>query len=251
MGVYVKIKNVAFKNYIGIAEIEEEPIVPDVPDEPTAPETYPVSDNLKGLYYLSGSQDNSVVDQSGNGNDATVEGEGVTFADGYAHFTGDPVANRISTPFVIAPETGATLVAMFRVPTGERVLLSNYKYMSGGFNFSNARVYISATENDGSKTFSAVGRNGFAICALYIDADYCRVAKYSNGAISEIRSVTAPMVMKNVNVCIGGGTSGAGMVGDADIAFVSIHEGNVTDEQLQQIFEYLKKYGESNGLTIE
>jgi hypothetical protein len=38
---------------------------------------------------------------------------------------------------------------------------------------------------------------------------------------------------------------------NADIAFVSIHEGELIDAQLQQIFAYVRKYGEDNGLVID
>lgn len=265
MGLYIKIPDVTFTKYIGIAEIEDEPIipdVPDVPDEPTVPDTYPVTDTLKGLYYLGGTQDESIADHSGNGNNATATGT-ITYADGYATFADSGVTNRMDTPVLTSPENQTTIVALFRVPTGIRSIASTYEANKGGFVFTNDRTYLRAVvdgtpnagvnvcfKNAGGVAIS-VGVENFALCALSINANSCRVVKDDNGSLVELLNTTEnPCNWQNA-IIIGGYKGNMSMNDTADIALVSIHEGDMTDEQLQQIFAYVRYYGESKGLTIE
>ncbi|MBR6728169.1 MAG: hypothetical protein IKM08_08235 [Clostridia bacterium] len=252
----MKIPDVTFKNYIGIAEIEETPVVPDVPDEPTVPDTYPVTDTLKGLYYLGGTAADSVVDHSGNGNNATVKGT-ITYADGYATFTGTGTTNRMDTPVLTSYENNTTIVALFRVPTGNRSIVSTFDTNQGGFVFANSRAHINAAiDGVGSgvnKVFAhTVGADNFALCAISVNNDVCRVVKDANGTIEELLNYTGENICNWQNaVTIGGYRANVSWNDTADIALVSIHEGDVTDEQLQQIFAYVRWYGESKGLTIE
>lgn len=277
MGVYIKIPNVTFTKYIGIAEITDEPIVPDVPDVPVCehvydneydttcnkcgavrevdvPDTYPVTDTLKGLYYLGGTVDESLVDHSGNGNNATLVGS-ITTADGYATFTGTGTTNRMDTPIKTSVENKTTAVVMFRVPTGMRSIVSNYKGSNNyGFVFTNNRAYITADGNSGNKAFSATinSATNFAICAISIDVNSCRVVKDGNGTLVELMNFTDGGIYQwTQTFSIGGYRSNLSMNENADIALVSIHEGEVSDPQLQQIFEHVRWYGESKGLTIE
>lgn len=255
MGVYIKIPNVTFKKYIGIAEIEDEPIVPDVPDEPVLVtiDDYPVKDStLKGLYDLSGTQTEAIKDHSGNGNDATVVGTGVTFEGNFAHFTGANLENHIATGVSTSVANKTTIVALFRVPTGARSIVSNYS-STKGFNFTNKMVYIEAVSNGGSKTFNdtTVGANGFAICAVSVDANGLRAVKYNNGALDELVSATTEPKACSTDFRIGGSPATTNPANDADIALVAIHEGAMTEAQLESICEFVKTYGEQNGLTIE
>jgi hypothetical protein len=255
MGVYIKIPNVTFTKYIGIAEIEDEPItpdVPDVPDEPTVPDTYPVTDTLKALYYLGGTQDESLVDQSGNGNNATVIGTGITYSDGYATFTGAGNSNRLKTELLPSVTDGITVVALFRVPTGKRAIVSNYKSGNAGFAFTNDRVEFVSGAAFSRGTFTAINStDNFAICAWNINQNGYSAVRDVNGTLTELKSGNATVDDWTQPLCIGGYYTNISLNDTADIALVSIHEGDVTDEQLQQIFAHVRWYGESKGLTIE
>lgn len=257
MGVYIKIPNVTFTKYIGIAEIEDEPIIPDVPDEPTVPTTYPVIDTLKGLYYLGGNANDSVVDRSGNGNKATVKGT-ITYADGYATFTDNGVTNRMDTPVLTSPENTTTIVALFRVPTGRRYIASTFETNKGGFALTNSRAYLRAVIDGtvtagANKDFSgAVGASDFGLCAMSISANSCRVVKDANGSLVTLLNTTSTPCNWTNAITIGGAKSGLSYDAAADIALISIHEGDMTDEQLKQIFNYVRnKYAVDKGLTVE
>lgn len=256
MGVYIKIPNVTFTKYIGIAEIEDEPIVPDVPDvpdEPTVPDTYPVTDTLKGLYYLGGTQDETLVDHSGNGNNASVQGA-VTYADGYATFTGAPNANRINTPIQVSTTTKNTIVALFRVPTGIRHIASNLSNSTThlGFACSNGSVFVVAGGSTNNNFQSTINTSNFTIVAWSVDSDGVRVVRDVDGSVVEVMSKPLNVDAFTETLVIGGARQGLSWTADADIALVSIHEGDMTDEQLQQIFNYVRnKYAVDKGLTVE
>lgn len=245
MGVCIKIPDVTFKNDIGIAEIEETPVVPDVPD------TYPVTDTLKGLYYLGGTQDESLVDHSGNGNNATALGT-ITYADGYATFADSGVYNRIDTPVLTSVENKTTVVALFRVPTGLRPIASNYTANDAGYVLTNKIVRIVAGGAGANHNYNTgqINSQNFALIAFTLDRNGGRVVRDVNGSNNTLvtASVT-PDAWTGTHV-IGGYRSNMSMNDTADIALVAIHEGDVTDEQLQQIFAYVRWYGESKGLTI-
>lgn len=257
MGIAIKISDATFTKYIGIAEFtEDDPVIPDVPDtpdEPTVPDTYPVTGTLKGLYYLGDTVDKSLVDHSGNSNNATAVGT-ITCTDGYATFTGAGTANRIDTHVNVPYGNKVTAVALFRVPTGTRSIVSNYKGNSNyGFVLTNSRVYATATvaSNGGNKVFTAINSNNFAICAISVDTSSVRVVRDLGGAFKELLDIPLDVAEWTQAITIGGYLSNISYNDDADIALVSIHEGDVSDTQLKQIFAYVRNYGESKGLTIE
>lgn len=259
MGVYIKIPNVTFTKYIGIAEIEDEPIIPDVPDEPTVPDIYPVTDTLKGLYYLGGTADESLVNHANGDIVPTIPSSAtVTFADGYASFDGAMNADRISTNVNVSPENGVTMVALFRVPTGKRSILStNQNSVTGkGVTFTNDRAYAYIGGTGGQHLYpnGSINTSNFVLCAFTASVDGVRAVKSeNNGGVTELLTVAGVVDVwsASAGVTIGGGQQNLSYGDPADIALVSIHEGDVTDEQLQQIFEHVRWYGESKGLTIE
>lgn len=245
MGICIKIPDVTFKNYIGIAEIEETPVVPDVPD------TYPVTDTLKGLYYLGGTQEDSLVNHAEGGSNAGITGS-IIATDGYATFTGGHRDARVDTNITTSVENKTTIVALFRVPTGERYIVSNYAASTPGVCFTNGRttVFLGSTSN---KTYSTVlnGEN-FVLCAWSVDGDGFTVVQDLSGTQRELLTYSEPGCLTGFTKpwVIGGCAANLSYNETADIALVAIHEGDVTDEQLQQIFAHVRWYGESKGLTI-
>ena len=96
MGVLIKITGAHFKDPYIIKKVdipEDDPVIPDVPDEPIIPVTiadYPVYDTtLKGLYDLGGTEEASLVNHA-DGATATAAVVGtVDFTDGrFAKFSG-------------------------------------------------------------------------------------------------------------------------------------------------------------------
>lgn len=262
MGLYIKIPNVTFKNYIGIAEIEDEPIipdVPDVPDEPTITDTYPVTDTLKGLFYLGGNPTDSLFNHAvEDGGTAEIPSTAsVDFSNAnYATFSGDMKASRITTRVITAaPESGVTMVALFRVPTGNRSIVSAYQTSANkGFVFGNERCYAHAGSGGQRHYDTAVNSDNFAICAFYAGPNGLRVVKSGNdGAVSKIYQLNDALTAWTASggITIGGGQTNVSFNDTADIALVSIHEGEVGEELLQDIFAHIRWYADSKGLTIE
>ena len=227
------------------------------------PTTYPVTDTLKGLYYLGGTQAESIVDRSDNGNTATVKGT-ITCADGYATFADNGVTNRLDTPVLPSTENKTTIVALFRVPTGIRSIASTFETGKGGFVLTNDRTYLRAiidgTANTGANVrFTnaggvaiAVGVENFALCAMSIDNNSCRVVKDANGSLVELLNTTENPCNWVNTISIGGNRTNMSFNDTADIALVSIHEGDMSDAQLRHIFAYVRnKYAVDKGLTIE
>lgn len=246
MGLYIKIPNVAFTKYIGIAEIEDEPVVPT---------TYPVTDTLKGLYYLGGTQAESLVNHAEGGSNAEIPSSAsVDFSNtNFARFTGAMSASRISTKvFTSQPASGLTVVAMFRVATGIRSIVSAIQ-SSKGFCFANtgASAYIGGSVSNNSYN-NGLNSNNFSICAFSVSADGLRAVNSTGTSVSELFSDSSVVDVWSATggITIGGGQQNLSYGDPADIALVSIHEGEVTDEQLRQIFAYVRYYGESKGLTI-
>lgn len=329
MGLYIKIPNVTFKNYIGIAEIEDDPIIPDVPvvpDEPDTPDvpshthsvthvaakaatttaagnieywycagcnTYwsdasltneitqaetvipkleepeitpnidPVS-NIKGLYYFDKATVQGCIANQVEGGVAPQMPTNSSFAcnGDYATFTGTMLASRISSNiFKSKPENGMTLVALFRVPSDVEAFRSIFstlqKAEQKGVVFTNNRAYgyFDGTGGALSLNYNQFNNsNNFAIYAFSATPNGVRVVKsVSDDQITEL--LNADNIADNWTcsggVTIGGGQLNVGFNADADIALVSIYEGGMADDQLKQIFAYVRAYGEQKGLTIE
>ena len=267
MGVYIKIPNVTFTKYLGVAEIEDEPIVPDVPDvpdepvvpdEPTVPDTYPVTDTLKGLYYLGGTIEESVVNHKEGGANATAAG-GVAVNDGapYATFTGTETAGRIITDIITDPNNTTTIVALFRVPTGKRPIVSNCAMGKPHITITNKDVRYRLNNTADATTFAGgdiVSTTNFALVALTASTNGFRaVRSTADGNFVTLASDTVGVDAWGADKFnIGGAHTSFSYTDTADIALAAIHEGDMSDEQLKQIFSYVRnKYAVDKGLTVE
>ena len=257
MGIAIRIADATFTKHIGIAEIEDDPIIPDVPDEPTVHDTYPVTDTLKGLYYLGGTEAESLVNHAEGGSNATVPSNS-TFAvsDAYATFTGNEGSSRIATGITTAPTNKTTIIGLFRVPTGVRVIASNRAYQTSHITLTN---WQASYRVGGTGSYTRFKDNqiinsdaNFALLAMTANTDGCRVVRHSDGELVELANYSGGIdEWTTQQFFIGGAAANASENATADIALVSIHEGEMTDEQLQQIFAHVRWYGESKGLTIE
>lgn len=259
MGIAIRIADATFTKYIGVVEFtEDEPDIPVVPDEPTVPDAYPVTDTLKGLYYLGGTLDESLVNRKEGGTNATA-GSGVSVNDGnpYATFTGTESSGRIMTGITTSADNTTTIVALFRVPTGKRLIVSNGASSKPHLTLSNKDVRYWKETVRSDVPFEGgdiVSTTNFALVALTASTDGLRAVKSTVGGdfVTLASDNSGVDAWSATGFSIGGASVGFSYTDTADIALVSIHEGDVTDLQLKQIFNYVRnKYAVDKGLTVE
>lgn len=222
--------------------------------------SYPVQDTLKGLYDLGGTQKASLVNHAPAG--VTPTFYGTYDADGSAvKFTGRTNSNFLDTGLKIVPENTVTIVALFSVPTGFRTIIGcrfNNSPVAGGMSLLNKNIIYCVDGTAKLEAFDAINSNNFAILALQASTQdsvgVCKVWRYTNGSLSD------PLVDYSgaitdwsdaiTNWRIGGDKMSSSH-DDAYISLAAIHEGVLTDEQLESVCEFVKVYGEQKGLTIE
>ena len=268
---------VTFTKYLGIAEIEDEPIIPDVPDtpdvpdvpdepdEPIIPDTYPVTDNtLKGLFYLGGTLEESIFNHADGMSDTAAGGVAVNDGNPYATFTGTETAGRIITDIITDPNNTTTIVALFRVPTGKRPIVSNCAMGKPHITITNKDVRYRLNNTADATTFAGgdiVSTTNFALVALTASTNGFRAVKSTSGGnfVTLASDTVGVDAWGTDKFNIGGAHTSFSYTDPADIAFVSIHEGDITggvagvtvEDKLQEIFAYVRAYGEGKGLTIE
>lgn len=230
--------------------------------------SYPVKATLMGLYNLGGTLDGSLINHAPEPhiNTAAVELQGdVVVSEDYCTFDGMTNQNRMTTYLRIPSAYSAIL--LFRVPTGERVLVGNRSGSTGttGFGVSlyNSKALFGTNDAITQREFTAINSNNFAILAItaygHDTNGTVRVARYTNGALSTLVNFTG-----DVEPWLGGSTGNAICIGGfnrsndedaADISLAAIHEGVLDDEQLAEICAFVKAYGEQKfkgtDLTIE
>lgn len=262
MGVLIKIEGANFNDKYIIEKVE----IPDVPDEPVIPveiEDYPVQDTLAGLYALGGTEEDTLVNHAPdpkNEQDESLQGS-YEVADGYVNFKGSKAGtNRMLTYIRSKLSSTVTLVALFSVPDGgsygNRVIMGN---RGGGTDASAVGVSMlndcvrfatngAITEKDYP---TPILSDNFAILALTIDPNGCRVVRYTNGSLTTLVDYEGAINAWGTNAIQIGGDSSSNAYDPAKISLAAIHEGAVTDEQLTEICAFVKQYGEQKGLTIE
>ena len=235
------------------------------PGKPYEITEYPVQDGLQGLYDLGGTAEETVVNHALSPTylpDGGVPALAGTYAveDNYVTFSGNANASRMHT-YLRLPLTsdGLTVVTLFSIPSAtstlqERALISN-RNASSGFALRNGSVMFgkdSVTQTPKFDNNVVVGTDSFAILAMTLDANGCRVVRYSNGAINSVFEHTDGVdAWTNNAIQIGGDGTGTPYA-DANISLAAIHTGVLTDEQLEEICEFVYEYGtKTKGLTIE
>lgn len=241
-------------------EITKEDTIWPYPDEPAVTPDINPAGNIKGLFYLGGNQTDSLFNHAveGGGTAEIPSTASVNFENSsYATFTGDMKASRITTwVFTAAPENGVTMVALFRVPTGVRSIVSAYQNSANnGFVFCNDRSYAYVDGTGAQRYYDTAvnSTDSFAICAFYAGPNGLRVVKSVDSGLSELYSLAGVVDSwtASAGITIGGGQANVSFGDPADIALVSIYEGDVSDLQLEQIFAFVREYGESKDLTID
>ena len=129
MGLDIIVPGVTFSNYVDIS-------------------AYPVTTNLSSLYYLGVDANTSKTNQiPGGGADATV-GANVTFAAGYATFSGDPTAaaNFIQTNDLDSASTDFTRIAIFqKMDTTDRPVWGQWNSGVSGSGFLQTLSHVVAS----------------------------------------------------------------------------------------------------------
>ena len=175
-------------------------------------------------------------------------------------FTGQFNQNRMLTyvPTTLTSEM-ITLVALFSVPAGQtqsnRVIIGNRGGSTVpeqmGISLWNDGVRFGSNGSLTTKSFAGINSNNFAILALTMDESHIRVVRYSNSGLTtllEYEGHIEPWV--NRYFVIGGDSTSTGG-GTAYISLAAIHEGDMSEDRLKDICEFVKTYGKQKGLTIE
>lgn len=268
MGVLIKIDGVTFDEKYIIKKVdvpEDEPIVPDEPVVPVTIADYPVTNGLKGLYDLGGTAEATLVNHAPtphiNTADEKLESTVVVDED-CCTFTGAANKCRFLTYLRMPLENAITAVVLFRVQDGLRPILSNRTggdtSEAVGVTIMNDRVLYGKDGNvePSAISFAQINSNtSFAILAMSVSAERVDVYRYTNDALNNLGhfegAVNPWLTGSTGNAVQIGGTGKSDAYQDADISLAAIHEGVLTDEQLEEVCEFVKTYGEQKGLTIE
>lgn len=270
MGKLIRIAGVTFADeyILDTVELPDEPIVPDVPDEPIVPVTiadYPVQDGLKGLYDFGSATENGSLYNHANPSlvptldEITADGAKWTEQGSYATFSGSSNKCRINTGIMPDFANTVTYVALFRVvaPNGGvvwRPIIGNRRNTSvgnKGADLRNGVVDYGYGEIDPNL---AIFSDKFIILVATASSSGYALYRYTNGSLNELASDTVTIntgITANDAIKIGGNAVG-NTSADADISLAAIHEGAMTDEQLEDICQFVYDYGtNTKGLTIE
>lgn len=225
---------------------------------------YPVQDTLKGLYDFGGTAEASVVNHAPTPHINTADvalhkPENITISEDYCTFTGNTTTSKVLTYLRMPLANAVTAVALFRVPEGVREIVANSTGGSGvtsiGFSLLNDRLSFGVNGALTSRTFTAINSDNFAILAVTVEPNGCRVERYTNGGLVNLvdfeGTVEAWQAGSTGNAIQIGGGGKSNIYPDADISLAAVHEGVLTDEQLESICQFVKNYGEQKGLTIE
>ena len=288
MGVLIVCKDALFdeENVFGKVQIKE----PDVPAEPKTIADYPVQDGLQGLYDLG--EDYGLVNENDlwspinyaptdayyQPTDTPQFAGNCNIEENYVTFSGKGSDARMHTylriPLVAGAtdgydgHNGLTYVALFSVPGGtlkERPIIGNRTSSIPNLSLTNAHVFFA--RNGASVTNcvfggdGAINSNAFVILAMTADANGFKVMRYKDGALD-----TVPLVVDGVkvnayegvvdawsNLAIQiGGNSTSTNYADAHISLAAVHTGKLTDEQLEEVCEFVYDYGKNTkDLDIE
>lgn len=220
---------------------------------------YPVTDTLKGLYDLGGTQEASLVNHAPNATNTSDVTGTVVYADSYATFSGKANASRINTHIQIPLANTVTFVALFSVPTGRRPLIGNRigtGTSASGLDLLNTSVHTCTDSVSSAHDFKTpINSSNFAILAMVADTNDYRVLRYSNGSLVLVDSYDGTISdwlanFDSMAFKLGGDQTSNGY-DTAHISLAAIHEGAVTEEQLENICKFVYEYGTQKGLTIE
>ena len=223
--------------------------------------SYPVTDTLFGLYDLGGTVDATLVNHAPephvNTQDESIVGT-YTVADGYIHFTGALATTRIHTYIPSDLANQVTLVALFALPNigdgGHRAIISNRRAGTGtstGLTLLNNGVQFDEGGTVITKPVAYESSENFVVRAVTATPNGVRVVTYTDNGFETLLEYEGSITEWSTNVWQIGG-NGTGNIGeDANIALAAMHEGDMTDEQLESICAFVKAYGEQKGLTVE
>lgn len=268
MGKLIRIKGVTFdEEYIlKTIELPDEPVVPDVPDVPDEPvvpvsiDDYPVQDTLLGLYDLGlydglGNDNNSLTNHAPephiNDTDPKLD-VGCTVEEKWVTFSGASNKGRMLTYLPGNLANQITYVAMFST-SGWRMIIGNKGSAGIGLGMrSNDAVFgRNAVTVEPDYEGGSVYSDNFVILALTATTEGVRAFRYTNGQLTTLLDDKGVVDSWGSNKFQIGGDSTTTAYDPARISLAAIHEGAMTDDQLESICEFVKKYGEQKGLIIE
>lgn len=239
------------------------------PDNPYTIDEYPVTDGLKGLYDFGSATEKGSLYNHANPSlvpalvELTTDGAKWTEEENYATFSGNTNKCRVDTGILPNFANTVTYVALCSVPAGQsktlRPIIGNRRNTSAGnkgVDLQNGIVEYctgGVAQLSGTIAENQINTDNFVILAATASTAGYALYRYTNNALVELASDTVAIdfgATTNDAIKIGGNAVGNG-VADAHISLAAIHEGVMTDEQLESICAFVKNYGEQKGLTIE
>ncbi|KUR71185.1 hypothetical protein AQZ52_10970 [Novosphingobium fuchskuhlense] len=238
MGLDIIVPGVTFSNYVDIS-------------------AYPVTTNLSSLYYLGVDANTSKTNQiPGGGADATV-GANVTFAAGYATFSGDPTAaaNFIQTNDLDSASTDFTRIAIFqKMDTTDRPVWGQWNSgVSGsGFLQTLSHVVASGPTLVSRTLYGSAAQTAFVFVAQKYTGGVLSTYTANGGVLAAAVTNSAASRVTNSAVAerIGGSAGSAVFSGTSRIAMVSKHRSALTDAQIADIFNFCKLVMTKRGLVL-
>lgn len=234
MGIQIKLPNTRFKKYIGTV-------------------TYPMDDNLRGLFFLGDSKNDTIKNHA---NETTnVEDEGlITYHPSYASFYGNGTGSRspgLQTD-IQDNSRNITVISIFRKPdeSEKRTILgmeagsgydlvSDINLISGDGNYANP-THLGILNNMSDFRFVATTLDGRTAKSYYMTDD--RVMDGKSTTINFDRGLSSQPIR------IGGTYGTYSNRGNMDLAFVSFYSKALELEEIEEVYNYLTSYYEKKDL---
>ena len=141
-----------------------------------------------------------------------------------------------------------------------RVIIGNRGSNYIGVNMMNDCVFYGLNEENTVVTSQydggAINSDNFVILAMRVDSSGVKVWRYTNGTLGEplatyegvINTWSTSATTYAFQI---GGNGSSNAYDDADISLAAIHKGDMIDEQLTEICEFVRRYGRYKGLIVE
>lgn len=241
MGVVIRLDDVEFENYVGVAD-------------------YPILSSLKNLYYMGGSAELSLKDNSGNKNNGTAVGT-ITYNASDAVFADTATANKVTAQEINGSFEGITVIGLFKI-SGDRAIVSaggNGSVSDGMLSVSPSKIlYCSDTDtNLRNINISLPSSNNYYIEAWVIEPTGHHVyIDYLGSGLTLIQSGTGTgnsvKVYKNntKKLVVGGSAENMSLNGTMNLAMCAFYNAAITQDQIKDAVAFMRVYGERKGFTI-
>ena len=223
MGIQIKLPNANFKKYIDMV-------------------SYPLNDNLKGLFYLGKSSASSIINHADDSR-AVAHGT-IEYSPDYATFDGAFDADYIQTGLPDASEN-FTVISLIRQSSGEpRSILSSFRSNRG---FDATNVATTLYDNTGALRNIPTGLGTtntatFMLTATVVNGLNAKSYKSAGDRViaADERQLIGNKSLGVNDLRIGGAHMNLTNNGSLDIAFLAYHDKALTLTELGIVYDYIK-----------